>query len=193
MQTFGGPARQIQQKGCFYYGGPNQQRRVFDTDKIPPFQTLIKNRTLFERRFYLNNSNTKTVTMGVVPATKILSEDAPGFYFEVFLTGDKCAPLPLGGLKGLSTLMTTIRDIPEFSKIPPIATTIQPGENILISIVDFAKDVSTFTFLFTSFFHFISISFILINISIFFRCIKSRMRIWMTRNLFFWLKPDYMK
>lgn len=82
--------------------------------------------------------------MGIVPATKILGEEAPGFYFEVFITGDKCAPLPLGGLKGLSTLFSTIRDIPEFSKIPPITTTVQPGENILISTVGFAKDVSIF-------------------------------------------------
>lgn len=144
VQTFGGPSRQVQQKGCFYYGGPQQQRRVFDVEKIPSFQTLIKNRCLFEQRFFLNASNTKSIAMGIVPATKILGEEASGFYFEVFITGDKCTPLPLGGLKGLSTLFSTIRDIPEFSKIPPITTTVQPGENILISTVGFAKDVSIF-------------------------------------------------
>lgn len=132
----------MQQKGCFYYGGPQQQRRVYESDKIPPFQTLIKNRCLFERRFFLNASNTKCLTMGIVPASKILGDEARGFYFEVYLTGDKCAPMSLGGLKGLATLFSTIRDIPEFSKIPPIPSDVQTGENILISTVDFAKDVN---------------------------------------------------
>lgn len=51
-------------------------------------------------------------------------------------------PLPLGGLNGLATLLSTIRDIPEFSKVPKFNTSVQKGENILISTVDFADDVS---------------------------------------------------
>lgn len=93
--------------------------------------------------------------MGVVPATKILNEDAPGFYFETYLTGEKCAPLPLGGAKGLVALFSTIRDIPEFSKIPPVPSDIEPGDNILISTVSFAKDVTNFFPFFTLFVSFV--------------------------------------
>lgn len=135
-----------QQKNCFYYGGPNQQKRIFDIEKIPTFETITKNRMLMERRFYLNASNTKCLRMGVIPATKILSPEAAGFHFEVYLDGEKCAPLAIGGAKGLASLLTTIRDIPEFSKIPPIAFNVVPGENILISTTKFAKDVSIFIF-----------------------------------------------
>lgn len=80
--------------------------------------------------------------MGIIPSTKILNEEAPGFQFEVLLCGEKAQPLPLGGVKGLAALCNTIRQIPEFSKVPPIAMSISPGENILISTVDFANDVS---------------------------------------------------
>lgn len=134
----------MQQKGCFYYGGPQQQRRVFDIEKLPTFETIAKNRMLMERRIYLNASNTKCLRMGIIPETKILSPEAPGFHFEVYLDGEKCAPLPLGGVVGLAALLTTIRDIPEFSKIPPIAFDVEAGENILISTTSFAKDVSIF-------------------------------------------------
>lgn len=87
--------------------------------------------------------------MGIVPATKILNEEAQGFHLEIYLTGDKCLPLPLGGLAGLSTLLSTIREIPQFSKIPPIFTPAEPGENIIIKTVEFAQDVSILYILFT--------------------------------------------
>jgi hypothetical protein len=155
IQTFGGPARQMaSEKGCFFYGGPNEQRRVFENDKIPPFQTLIKNRILFERRFWLNPSNSKSLVMGIVPASKILNEEAPGFYLEVYITGGKQPPLPIGGLKGLATLFCTVRDIPEFSKIPTIPSDIEKGENILISTVDWSDDVSKFLTFLSHMYHF---------------------------------------
>lgn len=141
MQTFGGASRQLQQKSCFYYGGPQQQRRMVENEKIPSFVTLVKNRPLFERRFFLNSSNSKSVTMAIVPATKILNDEAPGFYLEVYLTGEKCVPLALGGKKGLVTLLSTIREIPEFSKIPQVVSSIEPGTNIVISTVEWGKDV----------------------------------------------------
>lgn len=80
--------------------------------------------------------------MGIVPATKVLSPDAPGFHLEVYLDGEKCAPLPLGGVDGLATLFATIREIPAFSRMPPTNHGIPIGENIEISTVEFAKNVS---------------------------------------------------
>lgn len=82
--------------------------------------------------------------MGIVPATKILADDAPGFYTEVFLGGEKCTPMPLGGIKGLFTLFSTIRQIPSFSKmlVPNHDMEIEEGENIEIQTTNFAKDVS---------------------------------------------------
>lgn len=82
--------------------------------------------------------------MGIVPATKILDQNADGFHLEVFLCGEKSSPLPLGGISGMAALFTTIRDIPEFSKVPRIASNIEPTNNILISTCGFADDVSGF-------------------------------------------------
>lgn len=124
------------------YGGPEKQRRLIDENASPPsFEALTKNRILEEKRFYINNSNTKFISMGIVPATKILSHEARGFYFEVFLGGDKCASMPLGGLPGLITLLSTIKDIPVFSNMNMVNHGIERGENIEISTVEFAKNV----------------------------------------------------
>lgn len=79
--------------------------------------------------------------MGVVPAVKILDANSTGFYFEVFLGSDKCAPVPLGGLRGLATLFDTIREIPVFSKVPPVKHEIDLDDNIEISSTEFAKNV----------------------------------------------------
>lgn len=97
-----------------------------------------------EKRFYLNPSNTKYLLMGVIPSSKILNDDAPGFQFEIFVCGEKSQPLPIGGVNGLVTLCTTIRQIPEFSKIATSPMPVHPGENILISTVNFADDVNIF-------------------------------------------------
>lgn len=85
--------------------------------------------------------------MGIVPATKILDpENARGFYVEVYLSGEKTSPLPLGGVQGLAALFSTLREISEFSKILRILTEIEPTTNIEISTVTFADDVSIFDF-----------------------------------------------
>lgn len=142
MQKYGGK-RVNTSNNCFLYGGPEKQRRLIDENASPPsFESLSKNRVLEEKRFYLNNSNSKYISMGIVPATKILSPDAPGFYFEVFLGGDKCASMPLGGLNGLITLLSTIEEIPVFSKMSMLDHGIERGENIEISTVEFANNVS---------------------------------------------------
>lgn len=100
VQTFGGPSRQLQQQRCYFYGGPQQQKRVFEPTQIPTFESITHNRIMKERRFFLNNSNTKYLAIGIIPASKILSGDAPGFHIEAFICGEKCSPLPLGGIKG---------------------------------------------------------------------------------------------
>lgn len=82
--------------------------------------------------------------MGIVPATKILDESAPGFYLNVQLGGEKCAALPLDGIEGLAALFSTIREIPVFSKIQPINHNVEIAQNITIATVDFADDVSFF-------------------------------------------------
>lgn len=117
---------------------------------IPSFETLIKNRLLAEQRFLLNNSNTKWLSIGVFPATKLLNENAPGFYFEALLCGDKSAPIPLGGLPGLNSLFATIRQIPKFSHLPNVSSSNfnqEISSNITISVGDFADDVSFLFFI----------------------------------------------
>lgn len=99
---------------------------------------------LKETRFYLNNSNAKFLSMGIVPATKILDPDAQGFYFEAYLGGQNCSSMPLGGIQGLATLFSTVREIPAFSKMTACNHGIEIGENIEISTVTYARDVSFF-------------------------------------------------
>lgn len=131
-----------QKQQCFFYGGP-QQQRAFPI-KVPTFEALAKGRVLNEKRFFLNNSNSKWLLIGVVPATKILNDEASGFYLETFLCGNNCAPLTLGGIAGLYTLMDTVREIPAYSKMPSIRPNKEPGTHIVISTTNFAEEVSNF-------------------------------------------------
>lgn len=85
------------------------------------------------------------MSVGVVPASKILDESAPGFHFEAFLCGDNAASLPLGGIEGLAALFHTIREIPAFSRVPTFNHGIEHEHNITISTVAFANDVSICT------------------------------------------------
>lgn len=122
------------------YGGPRQKK-----NEIPTFEGLTKNRVVAEQRFFCNNSNSKWLTMGVIPATKLLGDDAPGFYFETFLGGDKNVSLPLGGISGLNALFSVIREIPKFSMLPKFVTSNlndEISDKITISTVNFAEDVS---------------------------------------------------
>lgn len=146
MQTYGGPRVQtpVHSQRTFFYGGLQQQQF-----KAPTFESLTKNRILQEIRFYCNNSNTKWLSIGVVPASKILDESAPGFYLDVQLGGEKCASLPLDGIKGLAGLFSTIREVPAFSKIPVVHHGVEKTDNITIATVDFADDVSVFVFFFS--------------------------------------------
>lgn len=122
------------------YGGPRQKK-----NEIPTFDALTKNRVVAEQRFFCNNSSSKWLTMGIIPATKLLGDDAPGFYFEAFLGGDKNGLLPLGGISGLNALFAVIREIPKFSILPKFVTNNfndEISEKITISTVNFAEDVS---------------------------------------------------
>lgn len=140
VQTYGGPALQINQQKCFFYGGPEKQYQL--TDEIPSFESLSRKRLLCEQRFFLNNSNSKWLTMGIIPSTKILDKEAPGFHFEAILCGENKPSLPLGGIEGLASLFATIRQLPEFGNVLPSTHGISPSDNITFSTVDFAEEVS---------------------------------------------------
>lgn len=132
----------------FLYGGPQQQQQLQRTQcllQTPTFESLSKNRVMMEKRFFCNNSNSKYLTLGIVPASKILDENAPGFYVEAFICGEKMSPLPLGGVSGLASLFSTMRQIPRlnYTGLPP-RNNVEPDTNIVISTTNFADDVSTF-------------------------------------------------
>lgn len=86
--------------------------------------------------------------MAIIPATKILNDTAPGFYFEALICGEKCTPLPLGGMKGLLALFECVKQIPAFANVLPFNHGIDAGDNITLSTVGFAERVSfIFTFI----------------------------------------------
>lgn len=95
-----------------------------------------------ETRFFANNSNAKWLSIGMVPATKILNDDARGFYFESYLCGDKNSPVPLGGITGLASLFMTIRQLPGFKQFPVVPTDVEASDNITIEQSNFSEEVS---------------------------------------------------
>lgn len=129
----------------FLYGGPENPKKV--ETAIPTFEKLIKKRILCEKRFYCNNSNSKWISVGIVPATKLLDESAVGFYLEVSLGGESCEAMPLGGAEGAASLFSTIRQIPEYNKVQPFHTQFKNGKNITIGTVNWNDDVSSFIFM----------------------------------------------
>lgn len=118
----------------------------FQPEDPPTFEKLTKNRILCERRFYINNSNSKWLLMGVIPATNILDETAEGFYVEVLLCGDKHAPIPLGGVEGIAAVIKGFRDRATLLKIV-VQNPVYTGpisEHIAVSKANFGADVSSF-------------------------------------------------
>lgn len=115
----------------------------FQPNAIPTFEQLIKNRILGEKRFYLSNSNSKWLSLGITPATKILDETADGFKTEIFLCGEK-GSISLGGIDGAATLFKAFRSMPQFA---PMYTSQKYefgacAENIFVSKVNFGNEVS---------------------------------------------------
>lgn len=130
----------------YLYGGPQKPSCSF---QVPTFETLCKNRILSEKRIYCNNSNSKYLSIGIVPASKILNENACGFYVEAYIGGEKTSPLPLGSIAGLASLFSTIKQIPQFNRVSGgVASNIEADTNIIISTVDFAEDVSSYIHIF---------------------------------------------
>lgn len=81
---------------------------------MPTFEQLIKNRILCEKRFFLSNSNSKWISIGVIPTTSILDETAPGFTMDVFLGGEK-GTISLGGIEGAAALFKAFCSMPQFT------------------------------------------------------------------------------
>lgn len=74
---------------------------------------------VLEKRFYINNSNTKYVSVGIKPSTKFLSPNAFGFYAEIMIGGGQMTPICVGGLDGFGTLCNAFRSIDEFKFVYP--------------------------------------------------------------------------
>lgn len=82
----------------------------FDREK------LMHKRLFNASRIYLNNSNTKWLDIGVKPTSNHVG-DITSFTTEVFLDGDKCSRLALGGLTGFKQLVRQIRGTDAFEHL----------------------------------------------------------------------------
>lgn len=112
---------------------------------MPTFEQLIKNRILCERRFFINNSNSKWISIGISPSTPLLDEASSGFIVDVYLGGEKGAPISLGGIEGAAGLFDAIRAIPQFSNMYSGKKAKYCGhksQNISVSKANFGTDVS---------------------------------------------------
>lgn len=110
---------------------------------VPTFEQLIKNRVLCERKFYLSNSNSKWLSIGVKPSTKILDESATGFQTEILLGGEK-GTVSLGGIEGAATLFKTFRGMQQFAPMYTAQKFDFPEDcatNIIITKANFGNEV----------------------------------------------------
>lgn len=112
--------------------------------KPKTFEQLTKSRLLTERRIYINNSNSKWISIGLVPATKLHDETNQGFYTEACLCGDKSPAVPVGGFGGLGALFETIRKLPDFAQVKPVGNGFESTDNIQISTTNMDGNVSIF-------------------------------------------------
>lgn len=76
----------------------------------PTFEDVTHHRMLMKKKYYINNSNTKWLTVGIKPASKFLGPDAAGFYVDTMIGGGKMKPVSLGGIDGFINLCKTLRE-----------------------------------------------------------------------------------
>lgn len=80
----------------------------------------MKKRLLLEKRYYLNDSNCKFISVGIIPASRLLSNEASGFYVDVRIASSGYStPFILGSLDGFLTCFQIIRTFDEFKTHSP--------------------------------------------------------------------------
>lgn len=85
------------------------------------FETVTMRHMLFEKRFYLNKSNSKWWSIGIVPFSKLFADEATGFYTEIAIHGNNAKqwkPMFLGGIDGL---FQSLREFDELKYLYPTA------------------------------------------------------------------------
>lgn len=112
----------------------------------------------------MSNSNSKWLSLGITPTTKILDEDATGFQTEIFLCGDKGA-ISLGGIDGAATLFKTFRAMPQFATMYTqqkfeFNARARAVENIIVTKANFGNEVieKYAIYSFKPFTHYVSIN-----------------------------------
>lgn len=75
--------------------------------------TLTHGRLLMERHFYLNQSNSKYITIGIKPASKLQNKANIGFHVDINIGGKTMKPMSLGGLDGFLNLCQSLRSFEE--------------------------------------------------------------------------------
>lgn len=66
-----------------------------------------------EKRYYLNQSNSKYITIGICPASKLFNKDNCGFYVDIGIGGNNMKTMSLGGTDGFLNLCQSLRSFEE--------------------------------------------------------------------------------
>lgn len=106
-----------------------------------------------EKRFYLSNSNSKWISIGVNPTTPILDEAASGFEVDVYLGGEK-GSISLGGVAGAAALFDSFRKLPQFAPMYTQQKFNFKGAlsaNIVVTKANFGTEVKDIIFIFILF------------------------------------------
>lgn len=67
-----------------------------------------------QKRFHLTKGNSKWIAVGVTPAAKIISSEAPGFYCEILIAGGSSRAMVAGGINGFLNICRALRTIEQF-------------------------------------------------------------------------------
>lgn len=78
-------------------------------------EIMTKNRLLGERRVYLNNSNSKWISIGTAVPANPLNDDT--FHLEILLSGNDNKHLSLGGLSGIICILIFVNFYYYYSSI----------------------------------------------------------------------------
>lgn len=72
---------------------------------------LTRSRLFSETKIYLNNSNSKWVSVGVTPSSREKAGPIKNFYTELYIGGINCQSLSLGGITGFKKFVRQLREI----------------------------------------------------------------------------------
>lgn len=91
---------------------------------------LMRSRLYTETKLYLNNSNTKWLSIGVTPSSREKAGGIKNFFTDLYLGGTNCQTLALGGVSGFKKLCRQLREINYWQNMFPEVNSVLYSPNV---------------------------------------------------------------